>query len=75
MSMDFQGISTEEFADAGTFVCAFAKEFFAAFSDGGNEELLKPLAEFAEDKKDKSLRELFVRLSRYAQRRTSRSYY
>ncbi len=25
VSMDFQGISTEEFADAGTFVCAFAK--------------------------------------------------
>lgn len=63
VSMDFQGISTEEFADAQTFVCAFAKEFLASFADGKKVELLKPLAKFAEDKEDKSLRELFVRLS------------
>lgn len=60
VSMDFQGISTEEFADAQTFVCAFAKEFLASFADGKKVELLKPLTKFAEDKGDKSLRELFV---------------
>jgi len=63
-SMDFQGIGTEEFVSAETFAYAFAKEMLAAADDTVNEALLKPLIEFAESATNKSLRELFVRLSR-----------
>ena len=62
VSMDFQRISTEEFADAQTF--AFAKEFLAAFTGGRKGDLLKSLEKFAVEKQDRSLRELFVELSR-----------
>lgn len=64
VSMDFQGIGTEEFVSAETFVYAFAKEFIAVFADEQKVELLKPLMEFLEDNTSKSLRELFVRLNR-----------
>lgn len=64
VSMDFQRISTEEFADAQTFAAAFAKEFLAAFTGGRKGDLLKSLEKFAVEKQDRSLRELFVELSR-----------
>lgn len=65
--MDFQGIGTEEFANAQTFAYAFAKEFLAAAAKvdvDRKEELLYPLTAFVNHSTDKSLRELFVRLSR-----------
>jgi len=68
LSMDFQRIGSEEFVNAETFVYAFAKEFLDAFPDahpdGKTKDLLKSLEEFAEDEKNRNLRELFVRLSR-----------
>ncbi len=68
LSMDFQRIGTEEFVNAETFAYAFAKEFLDAFPDahpdGKTKDLLKSLEEFADDEKNRNLRELFVRLSR-----------
>lgn len=64
LSMDFQRIGTEEFADAETFAYAFAKEFLDAFPAGGTNDLLKLLEEFADNEINRSLRELFVRLSK-----------
>lgn len=64
--MDFQGIGSEEFVNAETFVRAFAEEFlFAITMDAPDEieELVKPLAEFAVKAENKSLRELFMVLS------------
>ena len=63
VSLDFQRIETEEFADSSTFVNAFGKEFTAAFTDGEKAELLKPLTDLLEGSANKSLRELFIRLS------------
>ena len=68
LSMDFQRIGTEEFVNAEIFAYAFAKEFLDAFPDahpdGKTKDLLKSLEEFADDEKNRNLRELFVRLSR-----------
>ncbi len=68
LSMDFQRIGTEEFVNAETFAYAFAKEFLDAFPDahpdGKTKDLLKSLEEFADDEKNRNLRELFVRLSK-----------
>lgn len=65
VSMDFQSIGSEEFVSAGVFVRAFAEEFIFCFGEGafGDEELTKPLAEFAKNAQNRSLRELFVILS------------
>ena len=59
IAMDFQGIGTEEYINAQTFSYAFAQEFLAA-ADKINAD---PLRDFAEHSADRSLRELFVRLS------------
>ncbi|MCM1123049.1 MAG: ATP-binding protein [Eubacterium sp.] len=67
VSMDFQGIGAEEFIDAQIFVHAFASEFMDAAAGTGREdmrELLQPLEDFVDCAADKSLRELFTRLSR-----------
>lgn len=48
VSLDFQRIETEEFADSETFVNAFGKEFTAAFTGGKKAELLKPLTDLLE---------------------------
>ncbi len=64
LSMDFQRIGTEEFVNAEIFAYAFAKEFLDAFPDahpdGKTKDLLKSLEEFADDEKNRNLRELFV---------------
>lgn len=64
VSLDFQGISTEEFADEKTFVCAFTKAFLMAFPSGQKEDWLKPLEEFVGNKSFGCLYELFHQLSR-----------
>ena len=66
--MDFQRIGSEEFANAKTFVRAFAEMFLTAFvkvemESGKKEEMQKPLADFADKAAEKSLRELFVLIS------------
>lgn len=65
ISLDFQGIGTEEFVDAQTFVKAFAEEFITAVrkNEGVDEALLYPLQKFVEQSAGKSLRELFEKLS------------
>lgn len=66
VSVDFQRIGTEDFDSAEKFVSAFAKIFLAAFpkpADEGKAELLKPLTDFMDNSKDRSLLELFARLS------------
>lgn len=68
LSMDFQGIGTEEFADARVFSRAFAQMVMAVVGKTDlehKEALLKPLAEFAADFENASLRELFERMSRF----------
>ena len=65
VSLDFQELGTEEFADASTFSRAFAKILMRAFKISGFielGELLEPLARFAE-KRDISLNDLFECLS------------
>ena len=69
VSIDFQGIGSEEFASAETFTWAFANVFLSAFKKvmmrhDEKEWLLKPLRDFVENAADRSLRELFVRLSK-----------
>lgn len=65
ISLDFQGIGTEEFADARTFVYAFAQEFMTAARKNQemDDTLLHPLQELIDDSTDRSLRELFAKLS------------
>ncbi len=65
LSLDFQELGTEEFADAATFARAFAKVFIRAFKTGSLsklDKLLEPLTHFIE-KDDNSLNGLFVQLS------------
>lgn len=64
VSMDFQGIGTEEFVDADTFVRAFAKMFLNAFMEEKRAGLLNALEKFADNGKSRSMRELFEHLSR-----------
>lgn len=66
VSVDFQGIGTEDFGSAEKFVCAFAKIFLAAFTKCDSDrkmELLTPLTDFMDNSADRSLLELFARLS------------
>lgn len=66
VSMDFQEIGTEDFADTDKFVRAFSKKFIAAFegiSVNMKNEFLKPLTDYMNTATDKSMLELFVRLS------------
>lgn len=63
IAMDFQGIGSEEFADANAFVGAFAQMFLAAYKRWTTEptdELRKPL----EKLKHKNLREMFLCISK-----------
>ncbi len=67
LSLDFQEIGTEDFADASVFVRAFGRAVMEAFAIMGisdKEEFLKPLANLAGKKEDRSLAELFFCLSR-----------
>ncbi len=67
LSLDFQEIGTEDFADTATFVRAFAGivlETFGIMGMSCRETFLQPLNEFAEKADDKSLMELFICLSR-----------
>lgn len=65
VSLDFQELGTEEFADTVTFTRAFADVFARAFKMteiSGMRELLEPLNEIRE-RHDIGLKDLFVRLS------------
>lgn len=67
ISLDFQEIGTEDFADEPAFVRAFARAVIWAFDImdvSSKEEFLQPLVELAEKPKDRSLAELFLCLSR-----------
>ena len=67
LAMDFQMMSTANFADEQTFVQAFAKMFVAAFDKrniGNQEELQQSLLQLADNDKNSSLRELFLVLSK-----------
>lgn len=66
--VDFQKIGSEEFVNAEKFAGAFTKVFLASFakvelSSDKKEKLLKPLTDFVESADDRSMRELFVRMS------------
>lgn len=66
LSLDFQKLGTEDFADAPTFVRAFAEILIEAFEKGGVDggtAWLEPLARLAETD-NSSLKRLFVCLSR-----------
>lgn len=67
LSLDFQEIGTEDFADASVFVRAFGQAVMEAFAIMGishKEEFLKPLANLAGKREERSLAELFFCLSR-----------
>lgn len=61
LSLDFQRLGTEDFADESTFACAFTQVLIAAFPSGEMCDS-KMLKEFIE-KGSCSLQELFVQLS------------
>ena len=66
LSLDFQQIGTEDFADAATFAHAFASILIETLEINGlddREELMEPLTEIME-RDSNSLKDLFVRLSR-----------
>lgn len=67
LSMDFQQLGTEDFADGPTFACAFAEKALKAFTLTGinsEEEFLQPLAELTKNSENKQgLKELFEHLS------------
>lgn len=63
LSLDFQGLGTEDFADAAVFVRAFAKlmiEAVGLFDEDSQSEL----AELANSEAGYNLNELFARLGR-----------
>lgn len=67
LSLDFQGMETEKFADSVTFAHAFAKELLEAadlteLKD--QKPLREPLAKFADGTQKDGIMELFVILSR-----------
>lgn len=65
--LDFQQIGAEEFKDAESFVRAFSSMAAIAFEKTGtykNENLKKLLAELADDTNKRTVRELFLLLSR-----------
>ncbi len=66
--LDFQGIGSEEFANAQTFTRAFTEEFLFAFDNAKmdtaeKERVLKPLKDFMESGTERTMRELFASLS------------
>ena len=66
LSLDFQQMGTEDFADAATFAHAFASILIETLEINGlddREELMGPLTEIME-RDSNSLKDLFVRLSR-----------
>jgi len=65
LSLDFQQIGTEDFADSQTFACSFAEMLIDTLKMdevSGGELLLQPLTEFVQ-KSDNSLKDLFLCLS------------
>ncbi len=65
LSLDFQQLGTEDFADEVTFAHAFADVFIRTFRISGlsdSEEMLKPLSQIRGES-DIGLKNLFVRLS------------
>ncbi|MDE5700502.1 MAG: ATP-binding protein [Lachnospiraceae bacterium] len=70
-SLDFQKIGTEDFADAPTFVRAFAEIIIqraGTIDQNGMEELIKPLSELVKSPEDSSLKGLFAQLSRMCEK-------
>ncbi len=66
ISMDFQEFGTEDFKDVSAFTQAFSKVFVELFRDLDAEncdKLIEPMENFIKEKEDKSLREMFNRLS------------
>lgn len=67
LSLDFQQLGAEDFADGSTFACAFAEKALKAFTLTGissKEEFLHPLAELTKNGENKQgLKELFEHLS------------
>ena len=67
LSLDFQEIGTEDYADAAVFVKAFIRtviERFHIMKICEKDEMLLPLTELMEESVDKSLITLFIQLSR-----------
>ena len=67
LSLDFQQMGTENFADASTFAKAFAAMILEAFDImgiGGNAEFLQPLSDIAKKTEYISLNELFGCISK-----------
>ncbi len=67
LSLDFQEIGTEDFADAATFVKAFTRtmiEVFDIMDIHDRKELVTPLLHLMNETADRSLMELFICLSR-----------
>ena len=65
LSLDFQQLGTEDFADEATFSYAFADIFIRTFQISGaddREEMLKPLSGMTKENRI-GLKDLFVRLS------------
>ena len=65
LSLDFQQLGTEDFADEATFAYAFADILLRTFQISGaddSEEMLKPLSGIKEEN-GIGLKDLFVRLS------------
>lgn len=66
LSLDFQKIGTEDFADAAAFVRAFVRivhESFDVMKISGQETFLQPLKDLIDQAENRTLMELFVRLS------------
>lgn len=66
ISIDFQEIGSEDFADTEKFVCAFTRKFLAAFPEAGKNmknKSLTLLTDFVDTSANKSMLELFIRLS------------
>lgn len=66
LSLDFQEIGTEDFADASSFSKTFAKMLIEAFEimETDHEEALKLLRDMVENPKESSLKGLFTNLSK-----------
>lgn len=67
LSLDFQELGTEDFANAAVFVRAFIRavtETVAIMEIDNAEKFLKPLTQLVEPKENRSLMELFISLSR-----------
>mgnify|MGYP001071828478 CR=1 FL=1 len=72
LSLDFQQMGTEDFADAATFAHAFANALIEKLEINGlddRKELLKPLTEVI-NRDSNSLKDLFTRLSRMCRNST-----